>query len=1187
MSQHRKILIVLAASSVALLLFISFVLPGMVRTRAVTAIAKITGRQTTIQKVALNPFTLRARVDGFSLAEADGKVPFASFSSLSLRLSPASLVRRALVVGDMTLTRPRITLVRVADNRYNVTDIVDRIRQQPKSDGETHFSLNNIRIEGGSLDFDDRAARTPARHTVRDLSLAIPFISNIPYMADRYVTPHFAAVINDAPLRLEGKLKPLEKSAETVLHLQLYKLNLPHYLAYVPFDPGFAMPGGTLSTDLDLAYRVGAREKPELNIAGTLQLAGVTFTERGGAPLCSLQQASVQINRLGIFRKEGDLGQISVDGPALHLRRDRQGIWNLQRLLPKGQRGEPPAQANQEAPRPLPPFKVAGFSLRNGTLQLNDALPGSGFVTALQQVRAEVKAFSTAKDHRTEWDLGFSTDARETVHASGTFGVAPILAAATVKLQGLRLQRYYPYLAEQLTAPLKGVATVTANLNYDTAAGLRLAESSLSIADLLVPFGATDNLHLKAAGATGIAVNLKERQATVDNVTLQGGAVAVTREADGSLSPRQLLRPAAAPPAAADPRVPAAAAPPFRYLIRQVGIAGVDARYTDKGRSSAPSFHLKGIAATLKTVAGPTTAPIPFTFAAGFGDGPARISANGTLVPAPFSLKGQVALNQIPLRDFDAYYPDDMGIFIAGGTVDTRVSLDLFMKDDRLAGSYNGSLGIRSFYSLDTDESEDLLKWEQLQMDSVRGTLQPFSLAIKDIALSTPFARVIVNKDGTLNLQHLGKAAPQTPSVGAPAATPVPTPAPVAAPAAGPAPVAIDAITIQNGTLAFIDRKLPGGFSSTFFNLGGRVSGLSSEASRLASVDLRGVLDNQSPLKIGGTINPLRGDLFLDLTASFTDIELSPVTPYSGTYLGYTIDKGKLFLDMKYKIENKALAAENKVFIDQFTFGRAVASDKATNLPVRLAVALLKDNKGEIHLDLPVTGRTDDPKFSAWKVILQMLKNLLVKAATSPFSLLASMLGDSQDFSSVTFAPGSARLTPTEQDKLLSLAKALKERPAVSLEMTGYADRERDAEGYRQEQLLHKIRTEKFLALAKARQNKPDETADQLTITPEEYPALLRAVYRKEDFPKPRNAIGMLKDLPDAEMKKLLLTHLPAGEKELQGLARERAAAVQVYLRDRGGMPRERLFLKQDDPFRAPEKAGQSNSRVEFGVVVK
>ena len=274
--------------------------------------------------------------------------------------------------------------------------------------------------------------------------------------------------------------------------------------------------------------------------------------------------------------------------------------------------------------------------------------------------------------------------------------------------------------------------------------------------------------------------------------------------------------------------------------------------------------------------------------------------------------------------------------------------------------------------------------------------------------------------------------------------------------------VRIGTVTMQDGTLAFTDHHVTGGYTTTLFNLGGRISGLSSEENRFADVDLRGNLENQSPLRITGRINPLRDDLFADLKVSFTDIELSPMTPYSGTYLGYAVDKGKLFLDSRYRIENRKLDSENKVFIDQLHFGKRIESDKATNLPVRLAVALLKDRKGEIRLDLPVTGRTDDPQFSVWRVVLKILKNLVVKAANSPFTLLQSMFGGKEDLSSVGFAYGSAELSPGEREKLLKLATALNDRPALKIGVVGFVDRERDDEGYRNELLLKKMRAEKF-----------------------------------------------------------------------------------------------------------------------------
>ncbi len=349
-------------------------------------------------------------------------------------------------------------------------------------------------------------------------------------------------------------------------------------------------------------------------------------------------------------------------------------------------------------------------------------------------------------------------------------------------------------------------------------------------------------------------------------------------------------------------------------------------------------------------------------------------------------------------------------------------------------------------------------------------------------------------------------------------------------------------------------------------------------------MDLRGALENHSPLQITGQINPLRNDLFVDLKVAFRDIELSPVTPYSGTYLGYTVEKGKLYLDLKYRIDKKQLDSENKVFIDQFTFGEKVDSDKATSLPVKLGLALLKDRKGEIHLDLPVNGRTDDPKFSIWGVVWQVVKNLLVKAVTSPFALLSSMFGGGEDFSAVSFANGTSTLPQAEEQKLSTLAKVLLDRPALKVELKGYVDREKDTEAYRRELLERKLKNEKYLALGREGTLKEGEKADTITITPQDYPLYLAAVYRKENFPKPRNVLGIVKELPPDEMRKLIIANTVIGEAELQTLARERAAAVKNHLVSTGAVPAERIFLKNDDVFKAPAKDG-SRSRVELNAI--
>src|SRR6185369_5120002 len=155
-------------------------------------------------------------------------------------------------------------------------------------------------------------------------------------------------------------------------------------------------------------------------------------------------------------------------------------------------------------------------------------------------------------------------------------------------------------------------------------------------------------------------------------------------------------------------------------------------------------------------------------------------------------------------------------------------------------------------------------------------------------------------------------------------------------------------------------------------------------------------------------------------------------------------------------------------------------------------VALLKDRKGEIHLDLPVTGRTDDPKVGIWGLIGQVLKNLLVKAATSPFALLSSMAGSGQDFSVIRFAAGSSNLPAEEELKLGQLAKALADRPGLKVEIKGFADRITDPEGYRQELLSRKLRNEKFLSLVKEQKTRGVDSSETVQVSADEYSKFLK-----------------------------------------------------------------------------------------------
>ena len=414
-----------------------------------------------------------------------------------------------------------------------------------------------------------------------------------------------------------------------------------------------------------------------------------------------------------------------------------------------------------------------------------------------------------------------------------------------------------------------------------------------------------------------------------------------------------------------------------------------------------------------------------------------------------------------------------------------------------------------------------------------------------------------------------------------------------AAPAAPPAtaaaakpqkpafPISIEKVTFQGGKVNFTDESIKPKFTSDLAEIGGRVTGLSSEETKMADLDVKCKFNNYAPLEITGKLNPLRQDLYVDIKARYTDMDLSPLTPYSGKYVGYTIEKGKLNFDLQYLIDKKKLDAKNVIFIDQLTFGQKVDSPDATKLPVKFAVALLKDRKGEIHLDLPVEGRTDDPKFRIGRLVWQVIKNILIKAATSPFALLGAIFGSGgEDLGYLEYDYGQSAVTPDGGKKMENLAKALNDRPSLKLSIDGYVDQEQDRLALRKVFFDRSVKAEKLKDMID--EGKPAVPVDEVVVAPEEYEKYLWQAYKEQKFPKPRNIIGLVKKIPPAEQEKLMITHMEITDDDLHALASARAAAVKDYLTTKGKVEPARIFITQPKGLEPEKEEKAKKSRAAF-----
>ncbi|MGH7934255.1 MAG: DUF748 domain-containing protein, partial [Candidatus Binataceae bacterium] len=491
---------------------------------------------------------------------------------------------------------------------------------------------------------------------------------------------------------------------------------------------------------------------------------------------------------------------------------------------------------------------------------------------------------------------------------------------------------------------------------------------------------------------------------------------------------------------------------------------------------------------------------------------------------------------------------------------------------DNMRVSYRGDATLGDVRMLDKLTAESFVRWNAFsarRIDFELGRGKP-RVHVGGLSLANFYARVILNANGRLNLSDV-MGSPQAPptsltkaNTGAPsqpAAMPSPTRAPsTAAPAKPGEPIGADikigAITLQGGRVNYTDNFIKPNYSADLTGVTGKVGAFGTASTAPADIKVQAKVNGSAPLDISGSADPLAPMAFVDIKAKADGVELTGLTPYSSKYTGYPITKGTLTVNIHYLLDQQKLTADNKIFIDQLTFGQKVESPNALNLPIRLAVALLKDSKGQINLDIPISGSLSDPQFSITGVILGVLKNLIVKAATAPFKLLASVvggIGGNEQLEYVEFTPGYATLTAPNQKKLDTLARALKDRPALRLNISGRVDPAHDRDGLRDAKLQH------LLERQKARDLRTQGDGANVQVSPGEYDKYLKQVYKAAKLDKPRDFLGLDKSLPANEMKKLLLANMKVTDKDLQRLADARANAVRQWLSKQ--VNPERLFV--------------------------
>ncbi|WP_175624761.1 MULTISPECIES: DUF748 domain-containing protein [Oxalobacteraceae] len=633
---------------------------------------------------------------------------------------------------------------------------------------------------------------------------------------------------------------------------------------------------------------------------------------------------------------------------------------------------------------------------------------------------------------------------------------------------------------------------------------------------------------------------------------------------------------------------------PYTVDINKIAISNWSARLEDRSLPKAAVTTIDPLTLSLQNLSTKANTRGQLDLKASVNKN-GQLAVNGSVGMTPLHTDLALDFKSVDIMQLQPYFTDQVNILLTRADVSGKGKLQIDQgKGDALIGGFKGDLTVGNLATIDKLSSNDFLRWKSLYFGGMDVRLAPFALSIDQVSLSDFFARIIIDPTGRINLQDVKRsetvgqksvteeAKPATPNPPVASSKTVVLPPPTKAASDIP-PIKIKKLTLQGGQIRFTDNFIKPNYTANLMKFGGTVSGLSSDPNSNANVDLKGQV-NSAPLAIAGSVNPLKGDLTLDLKAEVHGMELAPLSPYSGRYIGYGIEKGKLSFEVAYKIQDRVLSAQNRLILEQLTLGNKVENSTAGDLPVNFALALLRDRNGVIDINLPIGGSLDDPQFSIGGIIVKVIVNLITKAVTAPFALIGSLFGGGEELSNLEFAAGRSTIDDTGETKLKSMAKMLTDRPALKLEITGRSDPETDREGLKQASIDRKVRALKLKDMVSRGQS---GDLDSLTITPQEYPALLKRVYSAEKFPKPRNMIGLQKDLPVEEMEKLMVTNTTVSDDDLTALANRRAQVVKDWLLQNGKVPEDRLFILASKSGAGAAKEGTASakaSRVDFSL---
>lgn len=818
------------------------------------------------------------------------------------------------------------------------------------------------------------------------------------------------------------------------------------YLLYVLL--GFFLAPGLVRDNArqalaDLTGRQVTIDEVKINpLVLSATVNGFSIEDDQTGVLLGFNQLYVNFQLSSLFRWSWHFDEVMLDALTVRAQRNPGNAFSFDDVLAHIE--EQLAKApEEEAPEPeeeepgLPAISIANLSLTDGDLRFTEAT-GEEPENLVLPLAFTVSNFSTKGKDEDSNDYAIRLEGPDggVLDWQGHFEFTPFIARGHLSVEKVDLVPLARLLKNEVrfTVP-SGELDVETAYHFDAEPQPKVVLSDGQVVlrqlQLLKPGEESPSVSLPQVRVEGVALDSLAQEVKIPRVTVTDPEVGVVLDEQG-IDLATLFLPA--DQKAAEERVEEVKEKAEQAAqtvqegnadwivnLETLQVDGSGLRFTDRTLQPAQTLTLSDGKLTLKNLI--IGEPATFTW-----EGSSKIQQSGTLTHSgegnltPFNLDAQAGLQGLPLAPFSPWLEREAPLALADGllSLDTRASV----KGENSDVTVSANASLENFSLLENGES--LLKINQG--------------SVTDLSLATAGQTVRIGEIGLTGMDMANRVDAQGRDVATRIQAGMPSDG-----ASGssdnnqkgesePWQVTVDRVRLVGSQVRHEDLSLSPNFRIGLYQLSGNLRNLDTRPGKKATMDLNAQVDRYAPFSIKGALTA--EPLFTDLKVSLKNYEMTGLTPYTGQYLGYKVEKGQLGVNTGVSIDKNRLSSNTDILADEFYLGEKVPSETAVSAPVKLGLSVLRNRSGQITLPVTMDGDLNDPSFSVGGMVLKVLSNVVVKAATAPFSVLSALAGG-KNLENIAFEPGLAEVGQETSSALDALAKVLKERPELRVGLIG------------------------------------------------------------------------------------------------------------------------------------------------------